>query len=669
MQLLSLGFTLAVLLTNVWGLTLATGWIWGHRWIALVAAPWICTTLFFLVECHWGLGRLQSLGALATLVSAGLIYMSGSVWKPAWCGGRIGDLLSAWRSEFAPRCLLGCGSVFVVGFAYVLAWRYAYPDIHAWIEKIPDFAYVAGYSSGERIPVTDVWLAPYASQHYYSFQHYAAALMGRLLGVSPGAAYNLGFSLMVAWIGAGFAAVLVRLTRSWWIRAALWIALLGGGSGVTLVVPLLLKNGLPWESTFLFGSVTMDEEPLGTALERYAQSFKRMNLPTEPLAYSIYLGDYHAPLASYALLGLAVAAALQWQATGRRREAGLIGATLTWTVLANLWSLPLQGLAILIWAGWHRREWRRWLPGLVLGAAAVWLASWGYLSEFVSEAVRQEAGFGWVAAGEHTPPWFFLIIHLPTLFLALAGIFSRHTVARRLGWLAFAFLALSEFVFVDDSYAGEHNRFNTVLKWWPWIATSTLLILGPIALSEPRRGWIRGIAFIACFAPCVYLWNLATYWWMGDRQSAGFLDGHHFMTKEPFVRLLLERLLREPRGVVIEDPRDDGSEGLASLPLHAGHLLWLGWEGYELLWRGFPEDVRLRKGRLMSFYDGSLPDAVEWLESEKIDYVLFYRSTDTGLRWAELDRQIGAAYTWCELLTENDRKIGFWRSARKDGLK
>ena len=40
--------------------------------------------------------------------------------------------------------------------------------------------------TGATIPVPDAWFFPYLSTQYYSFQHYGAALMGRVLLLPPG---------------------------------------------------------------------------------------------------------------------------------------------------------------------------------------------------------------------------------------------------------------------------------------------------------------------------------------------------------------------------------------------------------------------------------------------------------------------------------------------------
>ncbi len=105
-----------------------------------------------------------------------------------------------------------------------------------------------------------------------------------------------------------------------------------------------------------------------------------MDLPGEPFAYSIYLGDYHAPLSSFYLLSLGVLCGVLWQRTRQKRYINLLGGTLTWSILANSWSLPLQGLAIGLWALANYRDWRKIPLGLVYGAALVWLAANVYLA-------------------------------------------------------------------------------------------------------------------------------------------------------------------------------------------------------------------------------------------------------------------------------------------------
>ena len=199
MSLLGLAFTVAVLGVNLWGLMLIAGLYWRNRWFALSAGPILAVTAVYAIECHVGLGPgLAGLGLFSSFVSAALIGLSWTSWVPASLGPRGIDLLGAWRAEFAPKKLgapLGVASAI---FLYALLWRFVIPDINGSSEKIADFSYICSYAGGETIPVHDAWLYPYLSTQYYSFQHYGAALMGRLLSMPTGETYNLGFCLLVA---------------------------------------------------------------------------------------------------------------------------------------------------------------------------------------------------------------------------------------------------------------------------------------------------------------------------------------------------------------------------------------------------------------------------------------------------------------------------------------
>jgi hypothetical protein len=445
MQHLGLLFTLALLATNLWGLMLLAGVYWRNRWFAMVAAPILAVTGMYAIECQHGLGpSLPGLGLFSTLVSAGLIALSGLSWEPPALGPRVAALLRDWRSEFAPRRLLGCAAVFAAIFGYAMLWRFTYPDIDGSSEKIADFSYICSYYPGATIPVPDAWFYPYLSTQYYSFQHYGAALMGRVLAIPPGEAYNLAFCLLIALSGAAFAGAVALCARRFWVRALVVACFVVGGMGTTLFVHLTDKHVHPWTSMRYIGSAPMDKPPLGPRIKAYQSQFERMELPGEPFAYSVYLGDYHAPLSGYYLLGLGAMAMLLWSRTGKRRYAAVAGCTLTWTLLANTWILPLQAIGIGGWLLVNYRDWRRLVPAVAGGAAAVWLLGWVYLSAFTSSASGYGAAIRVVPWKEHTPPLLLILFMLPTIALILLGLVSGSSQGRRLGALWLFLLLFSE---------------------------------------------------------------------------------------------------------------------------------------------------------------------------------------------------------------------------------
>jgi hypothetical protein len=144
----------------------------------------------------------------------------------------------------------------------------------------------------------------------------------------------------------------------------------------------------------------------------------------------------------------------------------------------------------------------------------------------------------------------------------------------------------------------------------------------------------------------------------------GRIEGHHFLTKEMFPKLLLGRLEVEPRGLVIERPQKDGFTNSACLPLFAGHRMWLGWLGHEQLWRGYREDLPQRQQRLFEFFDAQMQEPERWLAAQGIDYVLWYQPADTDELWKKINSAISGRYGWIELFRhewEGGPRVGFWR--------
>ena len=670
MQHLGLLFALTLLGVNLWGLMLIAGLYWRNRWFAVAAGPILAVTVIYAIECHHGLGpKLSVLGQFSTIVSVAMIGLSMVSWEPAKLGPRGASILRAWRDEFAPRRVAGCLGIGAGIFLYAMLWRFTAPDIDGSSEKIADFSYICSYYTGETIPVPDAWLHPYLSTQYYSFQHYGAALMGRVLGLQTGECYNIALCLLIALGGTAFAGAVCMVARKTWVRALIIFGFVFGGMGMTLLVHLTDNDVLPWTSMRFIGSAPMDKAPLGPWLKAYQAKYEHLELPGEPYAYSIYLGDYHAPLSGYYLLGLCAMAMILASRTRQSRYAVIAGCTLTWTLLANTWVLPLQAIGVLAWLAVNYADWRRLIPAVAGGAAVVWLLAWVYLSVFTSSAAGYGAALRLVPWSEHTPPLMLLLFMLPTIALIVLGLFSGSQLGRRLGVLWLTFLLFSEYFYVDDIYSGMYDRFNTTLKWWPWVAAGALMTLGPLVLEQVRRRWVRIAGLLFCLYPCFYIFDLWRPFLGGPRSSIGKIEGTTYLTKEEFPRLMLGRLKVEKPGVVIERPDKEGAfTNSAVIPLFAGQRMWLGWYGHELLWREFREDLRRRHERLVSFYSGEMPDAGKWLMAQGIDYVTWYRPDDTPELWVKVNKSVSPEYIWCDILTyssehEDGRRVGLWKRA------
>jgi hypothetical protein len=584
MQYLGLLFIFAQLAVNIWGLMLLVGFFWRNRWFALAAGPLVATTAIYAIECYHGLGpSLLGLGQFSSVASVALIALSCASWEPAVLGAGGTELLRQWRLEFAPRRVAGCLAMLAAIFLYAFAWRYTDPNLNGGSEKDADFSYICSYYSGATIPVPDYWYYPYPSDHYYSFQHYGAALMGRALRLPRGIDYNVAFCLVVGLAGVAFAGAVVLATRRTWVRALIIAGFVVGGTGATLVVHYTEREvGLMTSMRFI-GTAQYEKPPLGPWLKAYKMKYSivtpdgvvlDMALPGEPFAYSIYWGDYHATLSSYYLLGLSAMGMMLWARVRLRRYAAFVGGVLTWSVLANPWSLPLQGLLTVGWIAANFREWRRLVIPVAAGAAFVWLLASVYLTAFTADGAGTGAVFRIVAPAEHTPPLLFLIFHGPTLLLIALGFASGDPRGRKLALLWLGILFFTEFVNLESVYVGTDVRTNSTLKWWPWVTAGALMTLGPHLLEQSRRRWVRIAGTLVCIYPCLYAYDLGKV--LKDRvnDSTGHLEGSFLLTRDEYSQLILDRMSVEKPGVVVERPDPAGGfTDSAILPLFAGQRM------------------------------------------------------------------------------------------------
>ena len=369
-----------------------------------------------------------------------------------------------------------------------MVWRFTFPDVDGGSEKIADFSYICSYYSGATIPVPDAWFSPYPSTQYYSFQHYGAALMGRVLLLPPGSAYNIGYCLLVALGGTSFWGAVFLVARKARTRRAVVLAcFVIGGTGMTIIDHLTDKDVTPWTNMRFIGSAQMDKPPLGPWLKAYNARYPIldpegnvhvMELPGEIYSYVVFLGDYHAPLSGYYLLGLCAMGMLLWT-RNRRATRGDCRMHAHLDPSRQYLGAPAPGarhppvacgqLARLEAAGAGRRGRRGHRLACSLGLP-FGLHGLG---------VRLRHG---------CPPGALERAHAPASLPALPAPDGRHDrarlpsgspVGRRLSMLWLTLLMFTEYFYVDDEYSGLYDRFNTTLKWWPWVMAGTLSV-GPL---------------------------------------------------------------------------------------------------------------------------------------------------------------------------------------------
>ncbi len=600
-----------------------------------------------------------------------------------------------WKQRAQLRTFAGGEAAFLFGFGYVMLWRYFYPDINASSEKIADLLFVASYLQGGTLPVPDLWLHPYKLTQYYSFQHYAAGLLGRILHVPAGTAYNVGYAVVVGLVMAPAYEYIKSFTRNRANQTIILSALMLGGSGACLFTPMMIKDETLFSSMRFIGGAATDRyeelKPMGIAVQKLAYGMipqetptreahmeSILEMPMEIFSYVVQLGDFHAPLGGYVLLAVAVAAfgVLRNEPRQRWAWAALMG-TVPLSIAVNTWNLPFQSVLVL---GVIAFVWRyRGRPDLVfiVGVSLVaWVLFYPYFSYFLTRTIGTGMSIKLVNPEQHAPFILYLIQLWPVYALVILCWFAVPKDQKELRWLPMlivAYLIVMELLNVDDLYSGRFDRFNTTLKWWPWVGALATLLLAPINLSVMRRQIVVRVGTAAVlFSMLFYVFLLGKTWWQGDKYAKGQLDGAAYMRRENrdpnapqninIRHSILNYLEAQPWGVILEAPKSDAQAFIenGALPLFTNKPTVFGWASHEQLWRGYQRDIEQRWNRSREFFRGDLADPLEYLAAHEVRYIV-WPGTDVVDRalFDKISAQIKDSYHFVRF-DEANPTLGIW---------
>jgi uncharacterized membrane protein len=648
LALIAIGIGLSILLVNLAGLSLAAMRLTRDYALARAASPVLLVVPLFFLEHFAGLGWLAWVWPVTTAASLWL------VWK------HVREIEAHWKTEV----------LFLGGFFYAFAWRFCFPDLNASSEKLTDLGFIGNYLAGTRLPPVDRWFPPFAFDVYYGLQYYGAALMGRIFGMDGGYTYNLSFCVLVGMtvVAAGGAARLLCGRRRWWLLPL--AAFLLGGTGASPLMPLIHRRPALHESMRFIGGSAVPGT-VDTAFGKWLVSASGVpakdapELPAETFSYLVYLGDLHPPVSGFFLLALALLCLVLAEQNGESGFAqALLVATVPLTLAVDAWNLPLQAALVAVWMVYRVRgrnapHWRACAAGLFLPAVLLW----PFLESFGWRSLDYHTAWRLVLPGEHTPPLLGLTVLYPLAGVLVATLLARDRPRLSL-WLAalcLVLLAASEAFFIDDTYSGKFNRFNTTLKWWPWIYSAGLLALGSLNLASKSRA-CRVVTSLALAMPALFSADLAAQFLLAPKPHIGRLAGDAWIASDPAEKAILEYLRRQPPSIVLQRPAVDAFTDSPALTMFAGQTAFLGWPAHEKLWRGARLDIDLRADQVGRFYRGELEDAAEWLVENRIDYVLWLNSEADRPpgSFEKIQTRIAEAYYWREYSHAGGARVGFW---------
>ena len=233
--------------------------------------------------------------------------------------------------------------IFLASFAFTFFIRCLEPNVLASSDGLADLNLIANFCKGDTLPPTDGWMPPFRLQYYYTFQHYAASVLTRLLGVDVGTGDNLAHALLLAITCFVAAATAWRLTNRIWITVAMPFLIESAATGSSAYLWLTERDPSPWTMSNLSGGLDHpDGNPLWKLL---AHAPYRERLELQPPGYWTWRDEYHPNAGGHFLTLFAVWIMIELFRKERLNWSWIAAFLLPFfAITTSTWALPITGL-------------------------------------------------------------------------------------------------------------------------------------------------------------------------------------------------------------------------------------------------------------------------------------------------------------------------------------
>lgn len=662
MKLLYLFSTLAIMFLIGVGLILATYPRTKNATLSILIGFLVIPVVLFWIEHYVGLGNIYVFMPVAVGLSAFVVYKR-----------------RRFISEIKDSLL-----IFLFFFLFVLFWRYLMPDMNPYTsENLTNLAFLNSMRYGETLPPTDVWYSGYKQDDYYIFLHYCSALIGRLLGLTPGYNYHLAFCTVVALTASvawGFLKILAPNSK-FVLRFLVVTSFVLGGTGVAPFTTLLYKSSESWpvsedlQIVRIWSNVrfsgSMDKRINDEGVRNYlnVDEEKSIESPIETLGFFVFTADLHASLTSY--LFIASLFFLGFFAIRKKPEkmeeddekaklfsAALLGFLCVVPLAANAWVFPLLllGSLVLMISKMEKKSWIVFLLGGIVGVF--------FLQPYLSYFVKSSAAFKIsLASAENIVPFKKVLVQQWPMWLLIGFslfFYKSNKILFKIGlYCLFLGCVVHYFVLSPNDYP---DRFNTALKWGSWVYSTSILVLGGALLLERRNSkTIKIFTFLTLVLVSSFLIDFFKFFKVYEAPNKGKLTADGFLENNDARNNIYLYLKNRPKGIVLEPQNGlQAYSPISSIALLTENISFLGWGAHKNIWRKNDSNLFLRSEKIKSFFNGDMKDAIDWLEINDIKYIVL-PSWSKGIeedKWSEINSQIEERYTWVGFSLSE--KIGVW---------
>jgi hypothetical protein len=549
------------------------------------------------------------------------------------------ERLAAWRDLRLP------GGIFLGLFAFTFFVCCLDPSILASSDGLADLNLVANFCQGETVPPIDGWLPPFRLESYYTFQHYAASVLTRLIGVDVGTGCNVSHALLAAFIGFAASAAAWRITGRAWIAILMAVVLEGAATGSSAYLLLTEKDPSPWVMSNLSGGLeNHDANPIWKLL---ATAPFRERLELQVPGIWTWRDEYH-PNAGGDFLCLCALWVLAGLLQKERQNWPWIGAALIpfLAIVTSTWALPLTGLLcggglVVAWRSRIRPENGLFVAGAVgLGLVCLWPSLLALFSSPEAPPIM------WTRREWRTPLYEFLIQWWPVYLPWLALFFGWRKLPPAVKWAQIVvplMLVGIELITVED------GRYNTIEKMWGYTFGVGLVAFFPAVAARRGIGSRLVTGLIVLSSVIAFAgWLRGAFRWADWQNNAFRLSGDLILRDDAQRDRLLQTLIPLHRATLLTGKVDWDYYDSPALAVFSGNRDFVAWTFSEERY-GHKAESDLRATEVNDFYAGKTPDPLPFLQEHAIAAVVIWPDDDiSDAQLATFRQQLAPRYTYVD---------------------
>lgn len=548
--------------------------------------------------------------------------------------------------------------VFLVTFAFTFGVRCLRPDISNGSDGISDLHMVTNYLQGQTIPPVDKWLPPYPFEWYYSLQQYAASVVGRLLDVKAGVAYNVSHALLSALTCVVAAGAAFRFSGGvTWITLAVPFLIEAATTGASVYVILFVHNPGVWLASDLSGGMTDHNFDNNWLFRILDADPRRYPLRLQTPGFWTWRDEYHANASGHFLTLLSVY--MIGELTEIRRSVWpwvmaalipLLAAT------ASSWALPITVLLcwgvlpIALLCGRRPATPELTIPILIGSLMLVWPAFYNVTSTPEFPEIRWD-----VPMEERAPFFLFLVQWWPIIAFWICGCICWRKLSFGLRWI----MIVVPLMLIGIEQVDIESRYNMIEKMWGYTWGAAMVGLFPVVASRSGVGF-RALTSLWMFCAAISLFSFVQDTAIGvSWEKACFhLDGSHYIETNDQKKLMLQAMTQTRNATYLSGKADWCYNQSPALPVFTGNRSYVAWYTFLSI-ANYKSETMNRVKLNDDFYSGAMTNRLRFLRGNNITGVMIW--PDDAIPDASLDamkKDLEPDYDYIDCRTDSDKNAG-----------